>query len=99
MEAVPVSPAAHQILLRNLLGGRNEGGNVHHEIAAAAGEQSASTNQVSASAEAMGARVVEMRSEADHLGSTAEALRQMVGRFKRASAAVPAVVTPLRKAA
>src|SRR2546429_6082755 len=29
-----VPPAAHQILLRNLLRGRNEGGNVHHEIAA-----------------------------------------------------------------
>jgi methyl-accepting chemotaxis protein len=69
------------------------------EIATAAGQQSASTNEVSSSAEGMVGRVSQMNDEAEHLADTAERLRQLVARFKSTEPAPAAAVVPLRRAA
>jgi len=66
------------------------------EIAAAAGEQSSRTQQVSASAEGMATRVSDINHEVESLADTAEGLRRLMARFRRAERAP---VTPLRKAA
>jgi methyl-accepting chemotaxis protein len=68
-------------------------------IAGLSQEQSASTREVSAKAEEMRGNIDAMSSDAQMLAETAEGLRQLVARFKRAGRLVQLPAQQRRKAA